>query len=162
MMQYLDRLSDIAHDRLLRRYDPVFRNLVKAKIKCVDFEKDALGAIAASELADKKFGRLEEELEEYIRDLLVFGFNSKDYDIPVMKEHVMRYVLQNQEIKGCIKKSSSYMMIKTDKLRFLDVTNYLAARTSLGDSNTENTVDVFWSSDGDGLLPFLKPEVEHT
>ena len=35
----------------------------------------------------------------------------------------------------------------------------LAASTSLGDSDTENTVDVlFLSSTGGGLLPFLKEE----
>ena len=35
---------------------------------------------ADNELMDKRFDKLCENLEDYIRDLFVFGFNSKSYD----------------------------------------------------------------------------------
>ena len=58
-----------------------------------------------TKLIEKLFDKLLEELENYIRDLLVFGFNSKSYDYPLMKKKIIRYLVQtDEEITWCIKK----------------------------------------------------------
>ena len=147
MMDYLTQLSDIAYDRLARRYDVVFRRLQRVKEETAIRERLATGT-DMTELIDKRFDKLLEELENYIRDLLVFGFNSKSYDFPLMKNEIIRYLVQtDEEITGCIKKFGNYMMVKTEKFRFLDITNFLAEGTSLSQYLKAMDVDgckFFW------------------
>ena len=74
-----------------------------------------------------KFIKLKQQLNAYLRDLPVMSFNGVAYDIPLIRQHLIRYLLQNkQSINFTVKKGNKYMCIQTDKLRFLDVMNYLA------------------------------------
>ena len=76
MMDYLTQLSDVAFDRLARRYDVVFRGLRWVEEETTNRERLALGTDMTMRI-DKIFEKLLEELEDYIRDQLVIGFNSK-------------------------------------------------------------------------------------
>ena len=105
MMDYLTQLSDVAYDHLTRRCDDFFRRLQKGIEDTTTHEKLASGT-DMTELIDKRFDKLFEELEDYIRDLLVFGFNSKSYyDFPLMKNEINPYLVQSdKEMTGCIEK----------------------------------------------------------
>ena len=77
------------------------------------------------------------KLKDNLMYLPVFGFNSGKYDINANKNEFFS-VLENcgVVIKSIVKKVNKYMSIKTDKLQFLDICNYLAPNIPM---------IVFWS-----------------
>ncbi|XP_078359971.1 uncharacterized protein LOC144644372 [Oculina patagonica] len=77
-----------------------------------------------------KAQKLLEELDEHISELPVIGFNSGKYDINVLKEVLIPTLVQNQGIQFTIKKNQAYLALKSGKLKFLDVSNFLAAGSS--------------------------------
>ena len=127
MMDYLTQLSDLAYDHLARRYDDFFfRRLQQVKEETTTRERLASGT-DMTELIDKRFDKLFDELENYIRDLLLFGFNGKSYDFPLMKNEIIPYLVQSdKDMTGGIKKFGNYMMVKAETVRFLDLNNFLA------------------------------------
>mgnify|MGYP001794176194 FL=1 len=132
MMDYLLTLSSEAKKIMMRRYEHVFQQIESARLNLISAESMAMDPTRAREILDPKIDKLVEELESWLTDVIVFGFNSKGYDIPMMKEHIIKYLHEEcEEIQSCIKKNSEYMLIKTERLRFLDVLNYLAEGTSL-------------------------------
>ena len=80
----------------------------------------------------KKVKTLLRTLEKYCDELIILGYNSQKYDIPLIRRYLPssleRYdVLPNRVIK----KNNAYMQIATGRLNYLDLTNFLAAGTSL-------------------------------
>ena len=69
---------------------------------------------------------LEEKLTAYIQELPVLGFNSGKYDLNAVKEFLFPYLIETQPVKFTVKRNSNHMCLKTDFLKFLDITNYLA------------------------------------
>ena len=63
-----------------------------------------------------------------MKEHIVFGFNSGKYDINVVKVYLLKPL--HPGITFTIQKNNDYMCIKTKKLKFLDMKNYLAAGTS--------------------------------
>ena len=74
----------------------------------------------------KVLSQLEEKLNAYIQELPVLGFNSGKYDLNASKEVLFPYVIKHQPIKFTVKRNNNHMCIKTDSLKFLDISNYLA------------------------------------
>ena len=70
--------------------------------------------------------------ENYCDRLPVIGFNSQRYDIPLIKRY-LPYSLHKLDTlpEMVIRKDNSYMALGTKTLQYLDITNYLAAGTSL-------------------------------
>ena len=56
----------------------------------------------------------------------VLGFNSGKYDLNAVKEFLLPYLVKNEGVKFTIKRNSNHMCLKTEHLKFLDITNYLA------------------------------------
>ena len=56
------------------------------------------------------------------------GFNSSRYDINVIKRFLFRHLESSEQdgIGFVVKRNNAYMCIKTERLKFLDITNYLA------------------------------------
>ena len=80
----------------------------------------------------KKLLALKKKLVGYAVQLTVLGFNSQRYDIPLIREYLPSSLIKIDEIpKMVIKNMSGYMLIATDKFKFLDILNYLAPGTSL-------------------------------
>ena len=81
-------------------------------------------------IRDHPIGRgkyeLEEKLNAYIQELPVLGFNSGKYDLNATKEFLFPYLIEKQPIKFTVKRNSNHMCLKTDFLKFLDISNYLA------------------------------------
>ena len=126
MMEYLEKLSSLCYHKLMRKYDDIFEALSQKKSQLVAKEETVMDGIGVERL-EKIFDNLETKLDEYLSEMLVFGFNSGSYDIPLIKNDLVRYLSNNdQEAKFVVKKGNSYMCLQTDKLQFLDVTNYLA------------------------------------
>ena len=69
---------------------------------------------------------LAEKLKAYIQELPVLGFNSGKYDLNAVKEFLFPYLIETQPIKFTVKRNSNHMCLKTDFLKLLDISNYLA------------------------------------
>ena len=74
----------------------------------------------------KVLSQLEEKLNACIEELPVLGFNSGKYDLNASKEFLFPYLIKHQPIKFTVKRNNNHMCIKTDSLKFLDISNYLA------------------------------------
>ena len=75
-----------------------------------------------------RFERIKEAFDAYLQELPVIGFNSGKYDLNAVKRSFFEILIADEESKHkfSIKKNNSYLCIKTDKLKFLDILNYLA------------------------------------
>ena len=133
MMSYLDLLSDVCYNKLLDDYKDVFEQINEVKLNHIERETRAMSKKGVENVT-LRFTKLEKDLQMYLKDLLVFGFQSKGFDIPVMKEHIVKYLIEtSNKINLVIKKGSKYMTLQTDRLRFLDISNYLPQGVSLSD-----------------------------
>ena len=81
----------------------------------------------SNELMKKKLNKyktLLSKLTTYCDQLVVIGFNSQRYDIPLIKEYLPSSLRKFDSIpRFVIKKSGGYMVIASKKLKFLDLTN---------------------------------------
>ena len=69
---------------------------------------------------------------KYIKEHTILGFNSQKYDLPLIIPYLPSSLIKlGHKPKQVIKRSKGYMVIATQKFKFLDITNYLAAGTSL-------------------------------
>jgi len=59
----------------------------------------------------------------YPQEHIVIGINSSCYDIPLVKAHLLEYLLD--KIKFVILKGKSFTCLATTKLKFLDTKNYI-------------------------------------
>ena len=75
---------------------------------------------------NKVLTQLEENLNAYIQELPVLGFNSVKYDLNATKEFLFPYLIKHHPIKFTVKGNSNHMCLKTNSLKFLDISNYLA------------------------------------
>ena len=75
---------------------------------------------------NKALYELEENLHSYIQELPVLRFNSGKYELNATKEFLFPYLIETQPIKFTVKKNSNRMCVKTDFLKCLDISNYLA------------------------------------
>ena len=64
------------------------------------------------------------EFHSYCKELVVLGFNSASYDLNLIKPTLIQILLK--DIQFVIKRTNSYLCLKTSKLRFLDMKNFLA------------------------------------
>ena len=79
-----------------------------------------------------KIKSLHASLLKYCDQLPILGFNSQKYDIPLIRRYLPSSLARLDTIPDfVIKKTNSYMAVSTKKLKYLDLTNYLAAGTSL-------------------------------
>ena len=56
----------------------------------------------------------------------MIGFNSGKYDLNAMKIDFFTRLVDSHRIKYVVKRNNTFMCIKTETLKFLDITNYLA------------------------------------
>ena len=102
---------------------------------------DCLGELSdrAYEILCEKFSYVLEALEQspncrkenltkqfynYLRELIVLGYNSSNYDSNLIKPKLIEHLVN--KIGFVIKKANNYLCIKTNKLRFLDIRHFLA------------------------------------
>jgi G:T-mismatch repair DNA endonuclease (very short patch repair protein) len=70
---------------------------------------------------------LEEELRDYLRVVPVVGFNSQRYDLNVLKGALIKELEEVEDsVEFTVKKMDAITVLKTSKLKFLDITNFIA------------------------------------
>ena len=136
MMSHLHAVSDAAFESLKPSYESVLDKLKMLKEEW-DSAEEECGLEEAEnedEVARKNrtnpFKKLLDQLFSWLRQLPVIGFNSGNYDLNVIKKFYIPYMVKNNDIQFVIKRQNTFMCFSTPKLKFLDVTQYLAPGVS--------------------------------
>ena len=104
LVDYLETLSEVSYKFLLEKFNYVFEQLER------------------SENVRKE--KILNDFNCYCKELVVLGFNSASYDLNLIKPTLIQIFLK--DIQFVIKRTNSYLCLKTSKLRFLDIKNFLA------------------------------------
>ncbi|XP_025085055.1 uncharacterized protein LOC112558684 isoform X2 [Pomacea canaliculata] len=129
MVDHLEKISDRSYLLLCERFSDVLTEL-DAVEQQQNNSPDSIQIPTAA---------LKARFDDYLRQLPVIGFNSGKYDINVIKPYlVRRFVLCEKEtddddvdetknpFKFVVKRHNAFLCICTQKLKFLDVVNFLA------------------------------------
>ena len=120
MMAGLVATSDAAYDLLKPSYGSVLNELEARKEAWDDAESEA----NAEESKKNPFNTLAGQLHGWLHQLPVIGFNSGKYDLNMIKRSFVPLLISNNA--AVIKRQNTYMCLYTDKLKFVDICNYLA------------------------------------
>ena len=130
MMAHLITISDAAYDSLLPSYKDFLDNLkeqasVWDKVAASAHDEDGNGKKTVN-----PYKTLEKQLQTWLHQLPVLGFNSGKYDLNTIKRFFVPLLIRNSDAEqaSCfvIKHHNSFMCLSTDKLKILDVLNFLA------------------------------------
>ena len=134
MMDHLTAISDAAFESLKPSYGSVLNEL-EARKEAWDSAEEAWGLEEAEnedEVAGKNrtnpFKKLLDQLFSWLHQLPVIGFNSGKYDLNMIKRSFVPLLISNNA--AVIKRQNTYMCLYTDKLKFVDICNYLAPGVS--------------------------------
>ena len=126
MMDHLTAISDAAYESLLPLYADVLEELKTRKEAWDEEEEEENGKKTVNPCKT-----LEKQLQTWLRQLPVIGFNSGHYDLNVVKKFFIPYMLKgNDKTRFVIKRQNTFMCFSTTNLKFLDVTQYLAPGVS--------------------------------
>ena len=103
-VNYFKTLSDISYQLLVQKFDYVFEQL------------------ESNENMGKE--KILNEFHSYCKELVVLCFNSASYDLNLIKLTFIETLLK--DIQFVIKRTNSYLCLKSSKLLFLDIKNFLA------------------------------------
>ena len=136
MMNNLIAISDAAYDSLLPSYVDVLADLDARKHAWEEETKEAEEEEEEEAENGKKtvnpYKKHTQQLYSWLRQLPVIGFNSGRYDLNVIKQFLIPYLLKQDdeaaadEIQFVIKRQNTFMCLSTNKLKFVDICNYLA------------------------------------
>ena len=138
MMNNLIAISDAAYDSLLPSYVDVLADLDARKHAWEEETKEAEEEEEEEAENGKKtvnpYKTLEKQLQAWLHQLPVLGFNSGRYDLNAIKKFFVPLLIHNNtaERASCfvIKRQNNFMCLSTDKLKFLDMVNFLAPGVS--------------------------------
>ena len=126
MITRLNTISDAAYESLLPLYADVLEEMKTRKEAWDEEEEDEDGKKTVNPCKT-----LEKQLQTWLRQLPVIGFNSGHYDLNVVKKFFIPYMLKgNDKTSFVIKRQNTFMCFSTTNLKFLDVTQYLAPGVS--------------------------------
>ena len=132
MIGRMEVISDVVGDTMQRKYSVAFDKLQEL-INGWDDDDESLGA----KMMLKDLKSLKGSLHAYCEQVPVLGFNSSNYDLNLIKGYIANYLrMDDDEISGVtIKKNNCYSCISNRKLKFLDVSSFLAPGTSYSKKN---------------------------
>ena len=137
MMNNLIAISDAAYDSLLPSYVDVLADLDARKHAWEEETKEAEEEEEEAENGKKTvnpYKTLQKQLQAWLHQLPVLGFNSGRYDLNAIKKFFVPLLIHNNtaERASCfvIKRQNNFMCLSTDKLKFVDICNYLAPGVS--------------------------------
>ena len=155
MMSDLGAISNAAFYMLIPSYDNVLNELEIRKEACAEAEREAPKEAESKQEDDDEvdmgntktnpYKTLIGQLLGWLHQLPVIGFNSGKYDLNVVKQFFVPYLLKpskqddndedideeeedddDDETRFVIKRQNTFMCFTTKKLKFLDITSYLA------------------------------------
>lgn len=93
--------------------------------------------------------KVKEKYLMYLSELPVIGFNSQRYDLNVIRGPLVKSLLNRDNITFAVRRESRMQCLKSDKLKFLDIMNYIAPGFSY-----EKYLKAFDCSAGKGFFPY--------
>ena len=72
------------------------------------------------------------DLHRHLAELVVAGFNWGKYDVNVLKDILNPHLVHRSGIDLTIKRHHTYLALRTSALKFVDISNFVAAGTSYG------------------------------
>ena len=133
MVTYLEILAETANERQRERYKDIFKKIDVKREKDIEKHVKEFPLIYSSKVSSF-YDQLEDDLESYIRDLPVIGYNSRRYDINLIRKHLFDCLEQcDDPIDYVIKRGNCYMCVTTMNLKFLDIMNYVGPGYSYSD-----------------------------
>ena len=139
-MSHLHAVSDAAFESLKPSYESVLDELKMLKEvwdsadKECGLEDDENEDDVDGKNRTNPFKKLQDQLSSWLRQLPVIGFNYGKYDLNMIKRFFVPFVLTpcEDQDESCfvIKRQNTFMCFSTNKLRFLDIQNYLAPGVS--------------------------------
>ena len=155
MMRGLSAISDTVFGMLIPSYDNVLNELEVRKEACDEAERKALKEdeykqedhdeeVEMEAVKTNPYKTLIGQLLGWLHQLPVIGFNSGKYDLNVIKQFFVPYLLKPSkqednddvndedeeddydETRFVIKRHNTFMCFSTKKLKFLDIINFLA------------------------------------
>ena len=126
MMEHVITLSDAPYNSLLPSYKDVLDKLKE--------QASMLDEVTATAHDDDENGKktvnpyktLEKQMQTWLHQLPVLGFNSCKYDLNTIVPLFIRNSDSEHASFFVIKCQNSFMCLSTDKLKFIDMVNYLA------------------------------------
>lgn len=118
-LEYLTEMSQAAYRQLYGQYVFVFEEIDRRINSDVEDGDD-------KNIKSHYLHKMSEQLDRYLQELPVIGFNSGKFDINAMKIDFFEYLADQNMVKYVIKPNNNFMCVKTEKLKFLDIVNYLA------------------------------------
>ena len=93
---------------------------------------------------------LQEHFERYCNTLPAFGFNSAEYDINLVKSHLLPILANERQIEPpVIKKANQFVSIKFGDVQLFDVWNFLGGATSL-----DSLLKAYKTEETKGFFPY--------
>ena len=71
-------------------------------------------------------------MHRHLTELVVVGFDSGKYDLNVLKDILVPHLVHRSGIDPVIKHHHAYLALRTSGLKFLNISNFVAAGTSYG------------------------------
>ena len=130
MVTKLLEIQEKSQQLLEKKHRPYLTQLSKLIERQQDFEfGDAMDLDVDTESEESEPKKLpleviQERYEEWLQELPVIGYNSGRYDLNVIKAELVKQLIG--QLKFVVKKDNALTCLSTDKLKFLDITNYLA------------------------------------
>ena len=80
----------------------------------------------------KSLNNIKKELDRYVTQIPIVSFNLGKYHLNLIKKYIVSYIVENYDEQDIhtIKKENSYLSISTPNIKFIDISNYLAAGCS--------------------------------
>ena len=69
-------------------------------------------------------------MHRHLTELVVVDFNSGKYDLNVLKDILIPHLVHRSGIDLTIKRHHAYLALRTGALKFVDISNFVAAGTS--------------------------------
>ena len=93
---------------------------------------------------------LQESPERYCNVLLVFGFNSANYDLNLIKSHLLSILVNERDIEPTvIKKANQFISLKVGDIQLLDIMNFIGGATSL-----DSFLKAYKTTETNGFSPY--------
>ena len=127
MMDHLTAISDAAFESLKPSYESVLDKWDSAEEECGLEEAENEDEVAGKNRTNP-FKKLLDQLFSWLQQLPVIGFNSGKYDLNMIKRSFVPLLISNNA--AVIKRQNTYMCLYIDKLKFVDICNYLAPGVS--------------------------------
>ena len=98
-----------------------------------DCDNEICASTQFLQIQKKQLNDFQESLERYCNVLPVFGFNSANYDLNLIKSYLLACLVNERKIDPTvIKKANQFISFKLGDIQLLDIMNFLGGATSLG------------------------------